>query len=134
MAGIAGFSLYNDLSVRDWQMRASQWIPGKNFAGVGAFGPSLVTPDEIADLPSVRLSTTVNGEVMQDAQVSDLIFDIPSLIRYITAFTPLAPGDVIVTGTPGGVGAAMEPPRFLHPGDLVVVSATGLGELRTPVA
>lgn len=133
-AAIAGFSLYNDLSVRDWQMRASQWTPGKNFAGVGAFGPWLVTPDEIADLASVRLTTTVNGEVMQDALVADLIFDIPALIRYITAFTPLAPGDVIVTGTPGGVGLAMDPPRFLQPGDLVVVAASGLGELRTPIA
>lgn len=133
-AALAGFSLYNDLSVRDWQMHASQWTPGKNFRGVGAFGPALVTADEIDDLAAVRLTTTVNDEVVQDAVVADLIFDIPALVRYITAFTELSPGDVIVTGTPGGVGMARTPPRFLGPGDVVTVAATGLGELRTPIA
>lgn len=133
LAGIAGLSCYNDVSVRDWQLHTSQWIPGKNFRGVGSFGPWLVTPDEFDDLDAVRLTTRVNGEVRQDATLSELIFDFTAILRYITAFTSLAPGDVVVTGTPSGVGLVMDPPRFLVPGDVTEVEVAGVGVLRNTV-
>lgn len=131
---IAGYALFNDFSVRDWQLHSSQWMPGKNFAGVGSFGPYLVTPDEVGPLSDVELTTRVNGQVRQQAKLSDLIFDFAELIRYITAFTPLRAGDVIITGTPSGVGFAMAPPCYLVAGDVVEVEATGLGILRNTIA
>jgi len=131
---VAGLSVYNDFSVRDWQKHTTQWIPGKNFPGTGAFGPALVTLDEVPDVNALTLETRVNGEVRQQASVSDLIFGIPALIEYISAFTPLAPGDVIVTGTPGGVGQFMDPPGFLAAGDEVEVEISGIGTLRNTVA
>ena len=131
---VAGLSVYNDFSVRDWQKHTTQWIPGKNFPGTGAFGPAMVTLDEVPDVDALTLETRVNGEVRQHASVSDLIFGIPALIEYITAFTPLAPGDVILTGTPGGVGQFMDPPAFLSAGDEVEVEITGIGTLRNTVA
>ncbi len=130
---VAGYSCYNDLTVRDWQRHTHQWTPGKNFPGTGAFGPWLVTADEIPDVRDLQLTTTVNGEVRQQAPISDLIFDIPQLIAYITTFTPLAPGDVIVSGTPGGVGYFSTPQRLLKPGDVVEVEISGVGTLRTPI-
>jgi 2-keto-4-pentenoate hydratase/2-oxohepta-3-ene-1,7-dioic acid hydratase in catechol pathway len=130
---IAGLSVYNDFSVRDWQRHSTQWIPGKNFPSTGAFGPALVTLDEIPDFDSLRLRTLVNGELRQDAVLADLIFGVPALIEYISRFTALTPGDVIVTGTPGGVGQFMDPPTFLQAGDIVEVSITGVGTLRNPV-
>ena len=133
MAAIAGLSCYNDLSVRDWQLHNSQWLPGKNFYGVGSFGPALVTMDEFDDLPSLRLTTRVNGELLQDATLSQLIFDFPAILRYITGFTPLQPGDVIATGTPGGVGLAANPPRFLTLGDVTEIEVTGIGILRNTI-
>lgn len=132
-AYIAGLSVYNDFSVRDWQKHTTQWIPGKNFPATGAFGPALVTLDEVRDIDALTLETRVNGEVRQHASVSDLIFGIPALIEYITGFTPLAPGDVIVTGTPGGVGQFMDPPAFLAAGDEVEVEISGIGLLRNLV-
>lgn len=129
LASIAGLSCYNDLSVRDWQWHNSQWIPGKNFTGVGGFGPWMTTLDEFDDLSTVRLETRVNDEVVQAASLNDLIFDFAAIIRYVTTFTTLNPGDVIITGTPGGVGALADPPRFLEPGDLVEVTVTGIGTL-----
>ncbi|MEV7976783.1 fumarylacetoacetate hydrolase family protein [Streptomyces sp. NPDC086519] len=132
-AAIAGLSCYNDLSVRDWQLHNSQWLPGKNFAGIGSFGPWLVTMDEFDDLGSVRLTTRVNGEVRQDATLDDLIFDFTAILRYVTGFTRLAPGDVIVTGTPGGVGLAAKPPRFLAPGDVTEIEVSGIGVLRNEI-
>lgn len=134
LASIAGLACYNDVSARDWQLHNSQWIPGKNFAGVGSFGPWLVTFDEFADLGSVRLTTRINGELLQDATLKDLIFDFKEILRYVAGFTPLAPGDVIATGTPGGVGLVAEPPRFLHPGDVMEIEVTGVGTLRNTVA
>jgi 2-keto-4-pentenoate hydratase/2-oxohepta-3-ene-1,7-dioic acid hydratase in catechol pathway len=131
---VAGLSVYNDFSVRDWQKHTTQWIPGKNFPGTGAFGPAMVTLDEVPDVNALTLETRVNGEMRQHASVSDLIFGIPALIEYITAFTPLAPGDVIVTGTPGGVGQFMDPPAFLTAGDEVEVEISGLGILRNTIA
>ncbi|ATQ30207.1 FAA hydrolase family protein [Rhodococcus ruber] len=132
-AAIAGLSCYNDLSVRDWQLHNSQWLPGKNFHGVGSFGPYLVTMDEFDDLPSVRLTTRVNGELLQDAKLDQLIFGFTDILRYVTGFTPLAPGDVVVTGTPGGVGLVADPPRFLAPGDVTEIEVSNIGVLRNEI-
>lgn len=131
---VAGYSCYNDLTVRDWQRHTQQWTPGKNFPGTGGFGPWLVTADEIPDIRELQLTTTVNGEKRQDAPVSDLIFDIPKLIAYITTFTRLNPGDVIVSGTPGGVGYFAQPKALLNSGDVVDVTISGIGTLRNSVA
>ena len=126
---VAGYACYNDASVRDWQWHTKQFTPGKNFPGTGAFGPWLITADEVPDPSTLRVTTRVNGAVMQDQPTSDLIFPVPVLIAYISQFTPLAPGDVIVTGTPGGVGAKREPPVWLKAGDVVEVSIPGVGHL-----
>jgi len=130
---IAGYSCYNDGSVRDWQVHTSQFTPGKNFPRSGSFGPWLVTPDEIPDPSQLHLVTRVNGEILQDTLTSDLIFDIPALIEYISTFTPLSPGDVIVTGTPGGAGAFRDPKVWLQPGDRVEVDIEGIGLLSNEV-
>ncbi|MCK6211069.1 fumarylacetoacetate hydrolase family protein [Georgenia sp. EYE_87] len=127
---VAGYAAFNDLSARDWQRHTGQWTPGKNFPASGPFGPYYTPASELGEVTDLVVETRVNGEVRQHAKVLDLIFDIPSIIEYVTAFTPLAPGDVIVTGTPGGVGLFMEPPVFLSPGDVVEVEVTGLGTLR----
>lgn len=133
MAHVAGFACYNDGSVRDWQRHTSQFLPGKNFAGTGPFGPWMVSAEAADTVLAGRLVTRLNGEVMQDTPIDDLIFDIPALIAYISTFTELAPGDVIVTGTPGGVGVARTPPVFLKPGDRIEVEITGIGTLSNPV-
>lgn len=133
VAAIAGLSCYNDLSARDWQLHNSQWLPGKNFSGVGSFGPSLVTMDEFTELRNVRLTTRVNGVLLQDATLEQLIFDFAAIIRYVTGFTRLQPGDVIATGTPGGVGLVADPPRFLKPGDVTEVEVSGVGVLRNEI-
>ncbi len=132
-AYIAGYSCFMDGSVRDWQRRTPQFTAGKNFEHSGAFGPWLVTPDEIDDIRHVELATRVSGELMQTGSVGDLVFDIPALIEYCSAFTRLVPGDVIVTGTPGGVGAARNPPRWLQAGDSVEVDLGPVGTLANPV-
>ncbi len=134
LAHAAGFSCYNDGSVRDWQRHTMQFTPGKNFPGTGAFGPWLVTPDEFGDIPSKRIQTRLNGQVMQDAHFADLIFSLNRLIEYCSAFTPLSAGDVIVTGTPGGVGAKRNPPVFMKDGDVVEVEIDGIGILRNRIA
>ena len=126
---IAGYACYNDFSARDWQRHSGQWTPGKNFPGSGAFGPWLLTADEVADPKALVLQTLVNGDVRQHASLADLIFSIPELIAYLSTFTALAPGDVIVTGTPGGVGLFRDPPSFLNPGDVVEVRVDGMGSL-----
>ncbi|NVN29878.1 fumarylacetoacetate hydrolase family protein [Endobacter medicaginis] len=131
---VAGYSCYNDGSIRDWQWHTHQFSPGKNFPQTGAFGPMLVTPDEVGDLASLRLQTRLNGEVMQDAVFGDMIFDIPTLIEYASSFTPLAPGDVIVSGTPGGVGAKRKPPVWMKPGDVVEVEIDRVGLLINTIA
>ncbi len=130
---IAGYSCFNDASVRDWQRHASQYTPGKNFPATGGFGPYLVTPDEIDNLQEQHVSTRLNGETVQDQPISDLIFPIPYLINYISSFTPLLPGDVIVTGTPGGVGAARKPPLWMRSGDTVEVTIGQIGTLSNTV-
>jgi 2-keto-4-pentenoate hydratase/2-oxohepta-3-ene-1,7-dioic acid hydratase in catechol pathway len=131
---IAGYSCYNDGSVRDWQRHASQFTPGKNFVATGGFGPWLVTPDEFGDPAKASLITRLNGEEMQRATIDDLVFDIPNLIEYCSTFTPLEPGDVIITGTTGGVGAYREPPVWMKPGDVVEVEISGIGILRNPIS
>ncbi len=130
---IAGYSCYNDGSIRDWQRHSGQFTPGKNFYKSGAFGPYLVTPDEVADIRECSLVCRVNGEERQRATISDLCFDIPTLIEYITTFTQLEPGDVIVTGTTGGVGAYFTPPKWLKAGDTVEVEVSGVGLLKNPI-
>ena len=131
---IAGYSCYNDGSVRDWQRHTTQWIPGKNFVATGGFGPWMVSADEIAPGTELELTTRLNGQVMQHANTSMLIFPIPRLIAYCSTFTPLAPGDVIVTGTPGGVGMRREPPVWMKDGDTVEIEVSRVGVLRNVVA
>lgn len=133
LSHVAGYSAYNDATVRDWQRHTAQFTPGKNFDATGAFGPWLLTADEVADYRELTLTTRLNGAVMQHASARDLIFDIEALIAYISAFTTLRPGDVIVTGTCGGVGFARTPQVFLKPGDVVEVEVGGLGVLSNPV-
>jgi 2-keto-4-pentenoate hydratase/2-oxohepta-3-ene-1,7-dioic acid hydratase in catechol pathway len=132
-SAIAGYSCYNDGSVREWQRHTSQFTPGKNFPGTGGFGPWIVTPDELGDIAKSTLITRVNGAEMQRATIDDLVFDVPALIEYCSAFTILEPGDVIITGTTGGVGAYRQPPLWLKPGDVVEVEVTGIGVLRNSV-
>lgn len=131
---IAGYACYNEGSVRDYQRHTSQFTPGKNFPNTGAFGPWMVTPDEAGDLGPLRLQTRLNGEVMQDTTISQMIFDIPRQIEYCSAFTRLEPGDVIVTGTPGGVGSRRTPPVWMKSGDVVEVEIDRIGLLRNVVA
>ena len=130
---VAGYSCYNDASIRDWQMHTQQFTAGKNFDATGAFGPWMVTPDEMPDLPSHTVTTRLNGEQVQHAPFSDLIFDVPALIEYISTFCTLSAGDVIVTGTPGGVGVKRKPRLYMKPGDLIEVEISGLGVLSNPI-
>jgi 2-keto-4-pentenoate hydratase/2-oxohepta-3-ene-1,7-dioic acid hydratase in catechol pathway len=129
---LAGYTILMDGSAREWQRAASQWTPGKNFDGTMPIGPEVVTTDEI-DVSDVRLTTTLNGEVMQSARTSQMIFNIPATIEYVSSFTTLKPGDVIATGTPGGVGFARQPPVWLQPGDLLEIEIEGLGRLTNRV-
>lgn len=131
---IAGYACYNDGSVRDFQRHTHQFTPGKNFPDTGAFGPWMMTPDELGELGPLRIQTRVNGQVVQDATFEQMIFDIPRIIEYCSSFTQLEPGDVIATGTPGGVGAKRTPPLWLKPGDTVEVEIDRLGTLRNGVA
>jgi 2-keto-4-pentenoate hydratase/2-oxohepta-3-ene-1,7-dioic acid hydratase in catechol pathway len=131
---VAGYACYNEGSVRDYQRHTHQFTPGKNFPQTGAFGPWMVTPDEAGDLAPLRLQTRLNGEVVQDATIGQMIFDIPRQIEYCSSFTRLEPGDVIVTGTPGGVGSRRTPPLWLKPGDVVEVEIDRIGLLRNGVA
>jgi len=130
---VAGYSAYNDGSVRDWQRHTTQFTPGKNFVGTGAFGPVLATRGEIADGEELNLTTRLNGQVMQHATTAMLIFPIPRLIEYVSTFTTLAPGDVIVSGTPGGVGARRKPPVWMKEGDLVEIEVSKIGVLSNRV-
>ena len=130
---VAGYACYNDGSVRDWQRHTSQFTPGKNFPATGGFGPALVTPDEVGDYRQLPIQLRLNGTVMQNARLSDLIFPIEKLITYCSTFTPLSPGDVIVTGTPGGVGDRREPPVYLQEGDFIEVDIGAVGCLTNRV-
>jgi 2-keto-4-pentenoate hydratase/2-oxohepta-3-ene-1,7-dioic acid hydratase in catechol pathway len=130
---VAGYSCFLDGSVRDWQRHTTQFTAGKNFDRSGAFGPWIVTADEVPDPGALRLRTTVDGEVLQDSGTDLLIASVPELIAYCSTFTTLEPGDVIATGTPGGVGSARTPPRWLRPGETVEVTIGGVGTLTNPV-
>ena len=130
---IAGYCCFMDGSVRDWQKHTIQFTAGKNFSKSGAIGPWLVSQDEVPVPAALQLTTRVNQQVMQQGSLGELLFDIPQLIEYCSTFTELLPGDVIATGTPGGVGAARTPPAWLRDGDEVEVDITGLGQLRNVV-
>lgn len=130
---IAGYSCYNDGSVRDWQVATSQWTAGKNFWRTGGFGPWMVTADEIAPDQKMTLSTRLNGQEMQRATTDMMIHSIPRQIAFISSFIPLLPGDVIVTGTPGGIGNKRNPPVFMKPGDVVEIEVDAIGVLRNGI-
>ena len=130
---IAGYSCFNEGSVRDWQKHTTQFTAGKNFANTGAFGPWMVTADELPPGTVFDLTTRLNGQVMQHATTEQLIFGFPRLIAYCSTFAPLAPGDVIVTGTPGGVGARRTPPVWMKPGDVVEIEVDRIGTLRNTI-
>ncbi|MFU8817342.1 MAG: fumarylacetoacetate hydrolase family protein [Pseudomonadales bacterium] len=134
LAHVAGFSIYNDGSVREYQRHTSQFTPGKNFAATGGFGPWMMTPDEVGDIARMEITTRLNGEVMQNATADLLVFDFGDIIEYCSTFCELVPGDVIVTGTPGGVGAARKPPVFMDEGDQIEVEVKPIGTLRHVVA
>jgi 2-keto-4-pentenoate hydratase/2-oxohepta-3-ene-1,7-dioic acid hydratase in catechol pathway len=128
---VAGYSCFNDGSVRDWSR--PQITPGKNFTATGAFGPWLTTADEVPDIGTRQLTTRLNGKVMQQAKIDEMIFSIPEQIAYLSTVCELRPGDVVVTGTPGGVGTRLNPQVFLTGGDVVEVEVEGVGLLRNPV-
>lgn len=130
---VAGYLPFNDVSARDYQMRTSQWTVGKTFDTFGPMGPALVTSDEIANPHDLDISLTINGEVLQSSNTSNLIFSVNELIADLTSFMTLEPGDLISTGTPSGVGSARKPPRWLRAGDVVAVTIEGLGTLENPV-
>ncbi|HEX4158490.1 MAG TPA: fumarylacetoacetate hydrolase family protein [Rhizomicrobium sp.] len=131
---IAGYSAFNDATIRDFQLRTPQWTMGKNFDGTGSFGPWLVTPDSVpTGAHGLQIQGRLNGRVMQDARTDQLIFSVPVLIELISVAMSLERGDVIITGTPGGVGAARRPPVFMQPGDVFEVEIEGIGVLSNPV-
>lgn len=131
---IAGYACFNDGTARDWQRHTHQWIPGKNFPLTGPLGPFMATSKDIPDVNQLTLESRLNGEVMQHASVADLIYTLPVIIEYLSGFTNLSPGDVIATGTPGGVGDRREPPVYMKAGDVIEVEITGLGTLRNVVS
>lgn len=130
---VYGYMIINDVTSRELQQRHNQWVIGKGLDTFCPMGPYIATADEIGDVDSMELVTTVNGEVRQKAVVKDLIFDIPFLIETLTRTATLLPGDIIATGTPAGVGIGFKPPKYLTAGDEVAVSITGLGELTNPM-
>jgi acylpyruvate hydrolase len=130
-AAIAGYTVLNDVSMRDWQNRTLQWLQGKSFENSTPLGPVLATVDEVP--ASARITTTVDGELMQDGRIDDLVFGPAAIVAYISQIFPLDPGDIVATGTPGGVGHARTPPRYLAAGQVVVTSIEGIGSLRNTV-
>jgi 2-keto-4-pentenoate hydratase/2-oxohepta-3-ene-1,7-dioic acid hydratase in catechol pathway len=130
---IFGYTIVNDVSARDYQRATSQWLMGKTFDTFAPMGPWIVTADEISDPHDLDIQMEINGEVLQDSNTRELIFKVPDLIAFLSSVFTLEPGDIVSTGTPAGVGFARKPPRFLHPGDDVVVKIASIGELRNPV-
>jgi 2-keto-4-pentenoate hydratase/2-oxohepta-3-ene-1,7-dioic acid hydratase in catechol pathway len=130
---VFGYTVINDVSARDFQMATSQWLMGKTFDTFAPMGPHIVSADEIPDPHALDISLTINGEVLQHSNTRELIFKIPELVAFLSSVFTLEPGDVVSTGTPAGVGVARKPPRFLRPGDDVVVRVERIGELRNPV-
>ena len=133
MAHVAGYAVFNDASVRDWQRHNIQFTPGKNFPATGAFGPAMVLAGDVADIGAQRVQTRLNGKLVQDQPVSDMIWDIATVIEYCSTFTELEPGDVIASGTPGGVGDKRNPPLYMKAGDRVEVSVGTIGTLTNPI-
>lgn len=131
---VAGYSCFNDGSIRDFQRHTTQFLPGKNFARSGSFGPWLTTADELPDIGSQTLETKLNGQIVQSAKLNDLLFGIEDLIAYMSKIWPLQPGDVVATGTTGGVGAMRNPPLWMKPGDHVSVEISGIGILSNEIA
>ena len=129
---VFGYTVFNDVSARDFQMATTQWMMGKTFDTFAPMGPWLVSADEIADPHALDISLSIGGETLQHSNTRELIFKIPDLVAYLSSVVTLEPGDVVATGTPAGVGFARTPPRYLQPGDEVVVSIEGIGELRNP--
>jgi 2-keto-4-pentenoate hydratase/2-oxohepta-3-ene-1,7-dioic acid hydratase in catechol pathway len=132
LSAIAGYVIVMDGTAREWQRASTQWTPGKNFDATMPIGPEVVTADEL-DASDLQLTTTLNNEVMQSASTAQMIFDIPRTVEYVSSFTTLRPGDVIATGTPGGVGFARTPPVWLQPGDLIEVEIERLGRIANRV-
>ena len=131
---IAGYSVFNDASIRDYQFRTHQWTMGKNFDGTGGFGPGFVPMEDLpAGAAGLRLETRLNGEVVQSADTGDMIFDVAETVALISECLTLEPGDLLVMGTPGGVGAARSPPLWMKPGDVCEVEIEGVGLLRNPI-
>jgi len=131
---VFGYTLFNDVSVRDYQRKGQQWTPGKNFDATGPFGPVVVTPDELpAGASGLRITSRVNGETRQDSNTSDMIFSTARIIAILSEFMTLEPGDVIATGTPSGVAHAMKPPGWMKPGDTVAVEIEGIGVMENPI-
>jgi 2-keto-4-pentenoate hydratase/2-oxohepta-3-ene-1,7-dioic acid hydratase in catechol pathway len=133
LAHVAGYTLLNDLSARDWQFKTPQWLPGKIFDGSAPSGPALVTPDEAGAPDAIEISLTLNGETMQSASTADLIHSIPELVAYLSMLMTLEPGDIVATGTPSGVGSVREPRVWLKPGDDIVIESPQLGRLETRI-
>ena len=134
LGAVGGYTLANDVSMRDYQYKTHQWLPGKNWAGSTPLGPFLITPDEVGDPHSLDISLELNGERMQASNTSMFIFDIPTLVATISEFVPLSPGDVVLTGTPSGVGYRREPKVLLRDGDHMVVEIARVGRLENRVA
>ncbi|MDR3699531.1 MAG: fumarylacetoacetate hydrolase family protein [Candidatus Sulfopaludibacter sp.] len=130
---VFGYTILNDVSARDYQMATSQWMIGKTFDTFAPIGPAVVTADEIEDPHNLNISLSLNGEVMQNSNTRNLIFRIPQLIAHLSSVFTLEPGDIIATGTPAGVGFARKPPRWLRPGDDMLTTIEGLGELHNPI-
>jgi 2-keto-4-pentenoate hydratase/2-oxohepta-3-ene-1,7-dioic acid hydratase in catechol pathway len=131
---VVGYSIFNDASIRDYQFKAPQWTPGKNFDGTGSFGPYFVTADELPKgCLGLNLQTRLNGVVVQQASITDMVFSVAKLVSILSSFMTLKPGDVIVTGTPSGVGLARKPPLWMKPGDVVEVEIEKIGVLRNPI-
>jgi acylpyruvate hydrolase len=131
---IAGYTLLNDLSARDYQFKTPQWMPGKVFDGSAPCGPALVTPDETGPPDAIEFDLRLNGEVMQQGTTADLVHSIPALVAYLSMLMTLEPGDIVSTGTPAGVGSLRDPKVWLAPGDQVVISSERLGVLATTLA
>ncbi|HEY6454904.1 MAG TPA: fumarylacetoacetate hydrolase family protein [Steroidobacteraceae bacterium] len=129
LSHVAGYACFNDASVRDWQRHNIQFTPGKNFPGTGGFGPWMVTPDEVGQLAARNVVTRLNDQIVQSQSVAEMIWPVPEIIAYISVFTALAAGDVIATGTPGGVGSKRVPPLWMKAGDSISVEIEGIGQL-----
>jgi len=134
LEAVAGYTVANDISMRDYQYRTAQWLPGKNWAASTPLGPFLVTRDEVGDPHQLHISLELNGERMQSANTSQFIFDVPTLVATISEFVPLAPGDVVLTGTPSGVGYRRDPKVLLGDGDRVTVEIERVGKLENRVS